>query len=154
MGINQIIDSLAKLLKLHKSLLELALRKTGILEAEDFQALTQLLKEEQAHILAIEKIESERSRAVEALSPGKRTLSELLLQMPDGDKEVLTEISKELQQVIARIKEQNELNQHLISQSLKFISFTMSLVAPPQDEYNYGPNVTGATGKSLFSSKV
>jgi hypothetical protein len=154
MGINQLIDSLAKLLKLHKSLLELALRKTAILEAEDIQALTQLLKEEQAHILAIEKIEADRSRAVEGLSPGQLTLSELLQQLPDGEKEVLAEISKELQNVIARIQEQNELNQHLISQSLKFISFSMSLVVPPQDEYNYGPNVTGATGKSLFSSKV
>lgn len=55
MSINQLIESMAKLLKLHKSLLELALRKTGVLEAEDVPALTELLKEEQAHILRLRK---------------------------------------------------------------------------------------------------
>ena len=153
MGINQLIESMAKLLKLHKSLLELALRKTGILEAEDIQELSQLLKEEQAHILAIEKMEAERSKAVEVLSPARR-LNEILHELPDGQRETLAEIGRELQKVIAEIQKQNELNQSLISQSLKFISFSMSLVAPPQDEYNYGPNETGGQGQSLFSSKV
>jgi uncharacterized protein with gpF-like domain len=153
MGINQLIESMQKLLKLHKSLLELALKKTGILEAEDIKGLTQLLKEEQAHILAIEKVEMERSRAVAALSP-TRTLSEILEEVPESQRGILAETSQELKEIITRIQEQNELNQSLISQSLKFISFSMSLVAPPQDEYNYGPNETGVQGKSLFSSKA
>ncbi|MBS8265775.1 flagellar protein FlgN [Mesobacillus boroniphilus] len=154
MGINLLIESLEKLLKLHKSLLELALKKTGVLEAEDIQALTQLLKEEQAHILAIEKIEAERSKAVAAFSSTKRTLGELLDELPPEKQEIVIRISEELRNVIARIQKQNELNQGLISQSLKFISFSRSLVEPPQDDYNYGPNETGIPGKSLFSSKA
>jgi hypothetical protein len=153
MGINQLIESMQKLLKLHKSLLELALKKTAILEAEDIQALTQLLKEEQAHILAIEKVEGERSRGVAALTP-KRALSELLEEVPEPHRVILADTSNELKEVIARIQGQNQLNQSLISQSLKFISFSMSLVAPPQDDYNYGPNETGGPGKSLFNSKA
>lgn len=149
MNIHQLIESMAKLLKLHKSLLELAFRKTGILEAEDVTGLTELLKEEQAHILAIEKVEAERSKIA-----GNKTLNELLISIPDADREILEEVSYELQDVIIKLKEQNELNQHLITQSLKFISFSMSLVNPPQDDYNYGKNEPGGTGKSLFNSKA
>lgn len=154
MSINQLIESMAKLLKLHKSLLELALRKTGVLEAEDVPALTELLKEEQAHILAIEKVEAERRRIVDTFSPNSRTLSELLEGMPGHQQESLSEISQELQGVIVSIQKQNELNQRLISQSLKFISFSMSLVSPTQEDYNYGPNEQGGAGKSLFNSKA
>jgi len=154
MNIRQLIESMAKLLKLHKSLLELALRKTGVLEAEDVPGLTELLKEEQVHILAIEKVETDRRRMVEAFSPDKRALSELLKEMPDPEREKLKVIGRELQDVIAKIQKQNELNQRLIEQSLKFISFSMSLVSPTQDDYNYGPNEQGGTGKNLFNSKA
>lgn len=149
MSIHLLVESMQKLLKLHKSLLELSLKKTRILETEDIQALTQLLKEEQAHILAIEKIEAERMRAA-----SDRKLNELLEEMPEPHKGILEEISKELRGVISMVQKQNELNTSLISQSLKFISFSMSIVEPPQDDYNYGPNETGVQGKSLFSSKA
>lgn len=149
MSIHLLIESMQKLLKLHKSLLELSLKKTRILETEDIQALTQLLKEEQAHILAIEKSEAERRRAA-----SDRKLNELLKEMPEPHKGILEEISQELRGVISKIQEQNELNTSLITQSLKFISFSMSIVEPPQDDYNYGPNETGVQGKSLFSSKA
>ncbi|WP_423408250.1 flagellar protein FlgN [Heyndrickxia sp. MSNUG] len=149
MNIHQLIESLAKLLKLHKSLFELAIRKTGILELEDVPALTELLKEEQAHILAIEKVEAERSRIA-----GNTALSDFLAIFPDEERETLAGIGSELKDVMAKIKEQNALNQHLITQSLKFISFSMSLVTPPQDDYNYGPNETGRTEKGLFNSKA
>ena len=149
MSIHLLIESMQKLLRLHKSLLELSLKKTGVLETEDIQALTQLLKEEQAHILAIEKIEAERMRAA-----SDRKLSDLLDEMPQPQKGILEEISQELRGVILKIQEQNELNTSLISQSLKFISFSMSIVEPPQDDYNYGPKETGVSGKSLFSSKA
>lgn len=149
MSIHLLIESMQKLLKLHKSLLELSLKKTGILETEDIQTLTQLLKEEQAHILAIEKIEAERMKA-----SSDRKLNELLEEMPEPEKGVLEEISQELRGIISQIQEQNELNTRLISQSLKFISFSMSIVEPPQDDYNYGSNKTGVQGKSLFSSKA
>jgi flagellar biosynthesis/type III secretory pathway chaperone len=154
MNIHQLIESMSKLLKLHKSLLELALRKIGILEAEDVQSLTELLKEEQAHILAIEKVEAERERIVETISPSKRTLNEILQELPEEQRKMLAEITKELKAVIGRIQEQNELNQSLITQSLKFISFSMSLVTPSQEDYNYGPNETAGNGKSLFNSKA
>lgn len=149
MSIHLLTESMQKLLKLHKSLLELSLKKTEVLETEDIQALTQLLKEEQAHILAIEKIEAERMKAA-----SDRKLIELLEELPEPQKGILEEISQELRGVISKIQEQNELNTSLISQSLKFISFSMSIVEPPQDDYNYGPNETGVQGKSLFSSKA
>ena len=107
MSIDLLIESMQKLLKLHKSLLELSLKKTGILETEDIQALTQLLKEEQAHILAIRK--SKRSGARTA---GERTLMNCLKKLPDPQKENLEEISEGTPGVqYARIQEQNELNQ-------------------------------------------
>lgn len=65
MSARNIIESLEKLIKLHKSFNQLALRKTTILKASDTEAITALLIEEQKHIKAISQTDKEREAAVE-----------------------------------------------------------------------------------------
>ncbi|MEP9404972.1 flagellar export chaperone FlgN [Peribacillus frigoritolerans] len=65
MSARNIIGSLGKLVKLHKSFNQLAVRKTAILKANDTEAITALLISEQKHIKAINKTDKERQRAVE-----------------------------------------------------------------------------------------
>ena len=61
--------------------------------------------------------EAERKKAT-----SDRKLNDLLEEIPEPQKGILEEISQELREVISRIKEQNELNTSLISQSLKLRS--------------------------------
>ncbi|HBJ01524.1 MAG TPA: flagellar protein FlgN, partial [Lysinibacillus sp.] len=60
MSVEAINSTLTMLERMHKSLLELALKKTEIIKAGDIEALDQLLKDEQAHVAAIEKLEQQR----------------------------------------------------------------------------------------------
>lgn len=55
-----LIQILEKMLVLHKSLHQLAKKKTDILKAGDTDALSNLLNEEKHHIEAIQKLEKER----------------------------------------------------------------------------------------------
>lgn len=60
MSARNIIESLEKLIKLHKSFNQLAIRKTAILKASDTEAITALLIQEQKHIKAISQTDMER----------------------------------------------------------------------------------------------
>ncbi|CAM3979873.1 flagellar protein FlgN [Mesobacillus zeae] len=158
MSIEQLQPVLEKLLKLHKSLLELSDRKTGIVKKGDMDSLKSIIKEEQVHIAAIEKLNQERSRIAAASFPHMEnaSLTELAGMAGGPRQKQLLEIREELIEVISRIKEHNRLNQQLINQSLQFINFSRSLVMPQQDNYNYGPPKGKAKsgGQGLFNSKA
>ncbi|RSD25204.1 flagellar protein FlgN [Mesobacillus subterraneus] len=128
---------MTKMLKLHKSLYELTVKKTDIVKKGDTAALDQLLKDEQAHMAAINKLEQERLALSNQVMPGAslQEIAEALL----SEKDELLQIKEELTTVISEIKARNELNQQLIHQSLQFINFSKSLVIPQEKEINYGP---------------
>jgi hypothetical protein len=104
-------------------------------------ALDQLLKDEQAHVTAINKLEEERTSAAMKIVPSAENPSLLdLAELAENDYKVaLLKLRDELLEVVAEIKSRNELNQQLIHQSMQFINFSRSLVLPQQKEFNYGP---------------
>lgn len=64
MSIATIVVTLEKLEKMHKSLLELALAKTEYIKQGDMEKLDQLIKNEQAHVAAINTLEQQRQSMV------------------------------------------------------------------------------------------
>ena len=64
MSIANIVVTLEKLEKMHKSLLELALAKTEYIKQGDMEKLDQLIKNEQAHVAAINTLEQQRQSMV------------------------------------------------------------------------------------------
>ncbi|WP_226085909.1 flagellar protein FlgN [Mesobacillus sp. S13] len=145
-----------KMLKLHKSLYELTVKKTGIVKKGDTAALDQLLKDEQAHMAAINKLEQERQAVSRSISPDA-SLQEIAEANP-VEKNQLLKIKADLVEVISEIKARNELNQQMIHQSLQFINFSKSLVMPQEKEINYGPPAgkKAKPGQSpgMFNSKA
>jgi flagellar biosynthesis/type III secretory pathway chaperone len=145
-----------KMLKLHKSLYELTVKKTDIVKKGDTAALDQLLKDEQAHMAAINKLEQERLEVSKSIYPDA-SLQEIAEVNP-SEKDQLLKIKAELVEVISEIKARNGLNQQLIHQSLQFINFSKSLVMPQEKEINYGPPAgkKAKPGQSLgmFNSKA
>lgn len=162
MSQEKLIATMEKLLKLHKSLYDLAVKKTEIVKANDMDALNQLLKDEQAHLAAIAKLEQGRQQLaadlVQGMDQPTPTLSHCLNVIEGEDWVTLDRLRSELLDAIVQIQQRNDLNQKMVYQSLQFVNLTLNLVSPqPQaEDFNYGPptkvNKPGATG--LFNQKA
>jgi flagellar biosynthesis/type III secretory pathway chaperone len=141
MSVETLISIMNKLLRLHKSLYELSVKKTDIVKKGDMEGLNLLLKDEQTHMAAIAKLEQERSVEVKRILPSfeNPTLQDIADQAVLADKDLLLSLKEELIEVINEIKARNELNQQLIHQSLQFINFSKSIIMPQEKEFNYGP---------------
>lgn len=162
MTARNIIGSLEKLIKLHKSFNQLAIRKTAILKANDTEAITALLISEQKHIKAISQTDKERERAVEEFLAANGTAGQPAsihtvteLTGPE-ETEVLEMLKAALIDEVAKLKERNGLNQQLIYQSLQFINVSLDMLRPQHQNLNYGDSVgkTAKIGMGMFDSKA
>ena len=158
MSTKNLITLMEKLLKLHQSLYELSAKKTDIVIKGDLEALNQTIKDEQTHIAAISKLEGERQKIVEAILPGvdKPTISDCIEAVDGAEKEILSQLRTELIEAVTKIKDQNEVNQQMIHQSLQFVHLTMNLMAPQPVDFNYGPPTGKTSGQTpgFFNSKA
>lgn len=146
MSVQTIIATLEKLERMHKSLLELAYKKTELVKANDMSELDQLLKNEQAHVAAIDTLEQQRQlmvtdylRANGIAYSDKPTVGELINAATDqSEKEALISVRERLLSLVQELKTQNDLNQKLVYQSLQFINLTLEAVRPARpDSFNY-----------------
>jgi flagellar biosynthesis/type III secretory pathway chaperone len=160
MSTENLINTMEKLLKLHQSLYELSTKKTDIVIKGDMDALNQIIKDEQAHIAAINKFENERQKFAEVLLPGvdNPSISDCLEAVGGTHKEALNRLRTELLEIVTQIKDKNELNQQMIYQSLQFVNLSLHLFAPQPEDFNYGPPAgkTSEQGQALglFNSKA
>lgn len=166
MSVEAINSTLTMLERMHKSLLELALKKTEIIKAGDIEALDQLLKDEQAHIAAIDKLEQQRQKQVtdylEAkgfASTDKMTVADVIeaAEQP-AQKDTLSTVRNRLMLIIEDLRKQNDLNQKLVFQSLQFVNLTLDTLRPRPEQMNYsGSEVRGTNTvakKSYFDSQA
>ncbi|XJZ26954.1 flagellar protein FlgN [Bacillota bacterium Lsc_1132] len=158
MSQQKLISTMEKLLKLHRSLYELVVKKTDIVKIGDMDALNLTLKDEQAHIAVINQLEHERQQLAAALVPGvdQPSISDCLNAIEGADWLTLDRLRSELLDVIVQIRQRNDLNQKMIYQSLQFVNLSLNLVAPQPEKFNYGPstqtNKSGSTG--FFNRKA
>ncbi|KWW20848.1 MULTISPECIES: flagellar protein FlgN [Bacillaceae] len=162
MSVRNIIESLEKLIKLHKSFNQLAIRKTDLLKANDTEAITELLIQEQKHMKAISQTDKDREGAVAEFlhASGKagqpasiHTVTELTGPI---ETEKLARLKGELIEEVAKLKERNSLNQQLIYQSLQFINVSLDMFRPRNQNLNYGNPVKkpAKSGMAMFDSKA
>ncbi|QPQ32391.1 flagellar protein FlgN [Lysinibacillus sp. JNUCC 51] len=166
MSIEAICSTLTKLERMHKSLLELAIKKTEIITVGNIEALDQMLKDEQAHVAAIDKLEQQRQKQVtdylEAkgfASTDKTTVADVIeAAEQQTDKDTLSAVRNRLLQIINDLKKQNDQNQKLVFQSLQFVNLTMDTLRPRTEQMNYsGSEVRGTNTmakKSYFDSQA
>lgn len=162
MSAEQIQASLEKLVELHKSLNELALKKTEIVKQGDTEALNRLLMDEQKHIKAIEATEKERQTAVTAFLENEgqeaepSTITRVIELLSPTDAEALNRLKEELILEAETLKEQNYLNQQLVYQSLQFVNVTLDMLLPQNKQFNYDkpakPKQQGSN--SMFDSRA
>jgi flagellar biosynthesis/type III secretory pathway chaperone len=160
MSAEALITSMEKLLKLHKSLYELAVKKTDIIKNGDMDALNQMLKDEQAHMTAIDRMEKERQKAAKGIAAkmDSPTVSDCLNILPQTERIKLETIANELTELVYELKDQNYLNQQLVHHSLQFVNVSMNLLRPQPENMNYGPPAkkkpSEKNAPGIFNSKV
>ncbi len=167
MELPTILETLEKLEKMHRSLYEIALNKTNIVKSNDMAELDHVLKTEQAHVAAIETLEQQRQVQVkqylinQGFSCTDTPTVAHLIEAAHGHP-LLAELKlqrERLIEVVEMLKEQNELNQKLVFQSLQFVNMSLNMMRPPQQEQvNYSDKeVFGqneVSKKSYFDSQA
>ncbi|WP_203363293.1 flagellar protein FlgN [Bacillus sp. REN10] len=158
MSAQKLIDVLDKMNRLHDMLYTLAEKKTDIMKQNDMNGLDQLLKDEQKYVAAINTMEKERQTLAAALT-GKidATLTDCQEVVTEQEKRTLQTLKEGLTEKVTKLKEQNELNQQLIYQSLQFVNMSMSLMRPQPEQPTYShpaQRKTGQSKRSMFDSQA
>lgn len=164
MSIEKILQSLTKLDMLHKSLLEIAYKKTEVIKTGDMDSLNQLLKDEQAHVAGISQLEQQRQTEVtdylraKGIAPTDNPTVALVLENTNTneEKEQLGVARNKLLLTLETLKNQNDLNQKLTLQSLQFVNLTLDSIRPKPDQINYSKSEVQApsTNKNYFDSQA
>jgi flagellar biosynthesis/type III secretory pathway chaperone len=145
-----LIETLEKQLALHKSLLELAHRKTEAVKNNRMDELNRIVREEQKHVNAIAILENKRTEH------SGQTLAELLPSLSIEEQQKAGLLRDQLVEVLQKLQQTNRLNEELLDQSLQFVHLQLDLLAPPEAG-NYAPDGESdrppATGP-VFDSKA
>lgn len=161
MSVSNIISTLEKLEKMHKSLLELANKKTELIKANDMEQIDDMLKMEQAHVAAIETLEQQRQTMVTDYLQAKGiaftdipTVAQVIDAAEGAEKQALQEVRERLVALLADLKRQNELNQKLVFQSLQFVNLTLDMLRPqPQQASTFNYSGSEVRGESTVGKK-
>lgn len=158
MTVQQIIDKLDELTRVHMDLLKLSKEQTEVVKQSDIKSFAAIIAKERKLIQLVERIEAKRAELVRAYLGGKEgTLADCLKKATIQEAELLAEGGSHLMEIVAELKAQNELNRQLVQQSLQFVNMNMDLFLPEEDTYTYErPEQTREprAGRSLFDSRA
>ena len=152
-----------KLVGIHQMFNEFSKEKTTSVTKGDISQLKSIMQKEAVQLKKLEGLEQERQRLVRFFMQGKGlvteggTLTEILAHVSDGEKEKLLSLQKSLVEQIEKLKQQNELNQQLLQDSLRFVNLSLDVLQPEPETGNYGrPNKEQdePQGRSMFDSKA
>ncbi|MYL33969.1 flagellar protein FlgN [Pontibacillus yanchengensis] len=165
MSIQSIVAIMDKLCSLHESLYTLSKEKTDMLKEGDTQSLQTLLIKERKHIQAISQLDREREKQVtnwfqsKGIPANEPTITTMLENIQSQEeKQQLEDVFERLLDVLAGLKQQEQLNQELTQQSLQFVELSLDMLQPSMKNMNYGkPNTNQADQgqkRSVFDSKA
>ncbi|PKG22084.1 flagellar protein FlgN [Niallia nealsonii] len=140
-----LIDILEKMVKLHKSLHAIAGNKTEVIKKGDIEPLQQIMKDEQAHIMSIQKLETARQNVVKQIAPEllQPSLTDCIQRLNQEEAAKVSGSAEHLKQIIMDLKETNTLNQQLLIQSLQFVNVSLNALKPTNRSINYGKPLKG-----------
>lgn len=162
MSTQHIINILKDLVKAQKGLLEISIQKTEEIKAGQVDQLQATLVKERKVLHNIEQIESKRIEAVNqwfveySLPLEQATITEMLENLiNEHDKNQLEIVATDLTETILKLKQQEQLNQALIQQSMQFVQLSLDLLSPSITNMNYsGKKETNQIKRSMFDSQV
>ncbi|MFP7171054.1 flagellar protein FlgN [Terribacillus sp. 7520-G] len=163
MALQDLYETIEKLHRLHRSLVEISRLKTDYLKSNDMDSLQKQLLAEKKHVQAVSQLEKLRikqteSWAVSAGLPVPSTVTELLEQITD--QQMVRQLEKELiglTEAVTELKKQEALNQQLLEQSMQFLQVSLDMLAPSIQSLNYGTpdqDQQRPQNRALFDSKA
>ncbi|MCX7780177.1 MAG: flagellar protein FlgN [Negativicutes bacterium] len=136
---------LTEMLDRYKALLALSKLKREVLVNVKVQELETLVKQEEAIILQVGKLEGLREQTVTEIAqayrlvPASLTLAKVRELAAAAYAERFAAIDRELGQTLAELTPLNKLNAELIQQSLGFINYNLNLLSQSQAGPTYAP---------------
>lgn len=162
MTVKPIIQVLEKLVNVHESLLGNAQHKTEVVKEGSVDKLQMVLVKERKYIQVLVQAEVERKKLVDDwflqkdLPLNNATITGMLEILTNVDeKKELENKTIALTEAITSLKQQEQLNQALIQQSMQFVQLSLDMMNPSIKNMNYGNNKEAAPMKrSVFDSKA
>ncbi|GGB55305.1 flagellar protein FlgN [Virgibacillus dakarensis] len=162
MTIQTIIQSLEKLVTIHESLLELSEQKTVVIKEGSVEKLQSLLIKERRYVRTLGQEEEKRQKEVEdwfseqRISGKEVTITTMLNEISGEETGTeMAQIANTLTEVIVKLKQQEQLNQALIQQSMQFVELSLDMIDPSIKKMNYGDkHANESANRSVFDSKA
>ncbi|MBP2078907.1 flagellar protein FlgN [Oceanobacillus polygoni] len=162
MSADTIRQSLKELVQIHTDLLATSEEKTRIVKEGSIENLQTLLVKERKLLRLSEQAEKKRQQSVSDWCEANRisnedaTITTILKHILSETEQVkLESIATQLTELITKLKQQEQLNQALISQSMQFVQLSLDLMSPTLKSMNYGvKKETEVSNRSVFDSKA
>lgn len=161
MSVAPIIQSIHKLIGIHKSLIDLSEQKTTIVTKGSIVKLQSILTQERQTVQMLNKTEKNRQQAVEEwcmrnhVPTDHMTMTHMLNVLDTGEeRDLLEQTTTELTQLLTDLKQQEQLNQSLIQQSMQFVQLSLDMMQPTIKNMNYGNQNKNRSKRSVFDSQV
>ncbi|SES30264.1 FlgN protein [Salipaludibacillus aurantiacus] len=165
--VEQLIQIFQAMTVVHERFNEQAARKEEVIKKGDMPGLEQVMKEESPLIQQLRKLENTRQRLVQEWLEQKGiikediTMDKLIPLFPEKEREDLQYWQQRLMTEIHKLKDQNELNEQLLEDSLRFVNLSLDAMSPQNQFAGYGGDGSnddgedfGPGGRSLFDSKA
>ncbi|WP_163970551.1 flagellar protein FlgN [Oceanobacillus halotolerans] len=164
MSIQVILQAIEKLTNIHISLLEVSKEKTASIKEGKIDQLQTILVKERKDAQILEQTEAKRLQLVDQWFQEKgihaeATISTMLDYILDEtEKQQLVDATTALTNMITKLKQQEQLNQALIQQSMQFVEISLDMLNPSLKRMNYGAKrqttVPSSESRSVFDSKA
>lgn len=144
-------------------MLSLSKEKTELIKSKNVDELPPLLMEEKKLLSLLEKVEQKRLQIVNPFFDRKniiddhRTVTTLLqLIEEESEKGKLEEKIIGLTNTIINLRQQEQLNNQLIQQSLQLIQLSLGMIQPTMQNMNYSKEnkADQVSSRSMFDSKA
>lgn len=160
-----LIDTLKQETTVFEQLLELSMKKTPVIIAQDLAGLQQITDEEQDVVAKVAHLEKKRDENMNdiasVLNKDVKTMNlSSLIEMMDNrpsEQKALSEVHDKLKSLTVRLQQVNSQNESLINNALEMVNFDLNLLtaynsAPETANYNKGAYNTGASLGGNFSA--
>lgn len=162
MSASLIIQSLEELVSIHENLLIISKEKTSVIKEGSIDKLQDLILKERKQIRHLEQTEMDRQTVVKQWCDNNRmtvedaTVTNMLQRMTDeADQKKLEHTATKLTEMMTMLKQQEQLNHVLISQSMQFVQLSLDLMSPTLKNMNYGVEKgADVSTRSVFDSKA
>ncbi len=161
--VDKLVMALEKEEEIYTEILELSLNKKRAIIDGDIKEIEKIVNEEKAIAISLVKLDNIRIRIVNEILKENNidsveNITELSEYIDESSKKEILELKTKLNDVINKVKNENDINKDLVKQQLSYINFNVDLMTNINlGSNNYGKKATDDIKrgrKNLFDAKI